>query len=151
MYASSTTTPACLAEVLRYRHPGVVRRYRKEYGGSQLEADEVFRQTLKWLYLCHRALTEGPEGFACAISSELEKIDRMWHTFLLFTMDYADFCDRYFGTFLHHVPEEAEAEVPVDEDVLRTRIARQFGLVYDVLGESTLIAWYEECRYAVSA
>jgi hypothetical protein len=151
MPASPTAAPATLDDVLRYRHPGVVRRYRKEHGGSQLEADEVFRQTLKWLYLCHRALTAGPDGFACAISPELEKIDRMWHVFLLFTLDYADFCERHFGAFLHHVPDEAEEETPVEEEGLRERVARQFGLVYDVLGEATLTAWYDECRYAVPA
>jgi len=151
MHTHSTSPAISLDELLGYSHPGVVRRYRKEYGGSWEEAEEVFRETLKWLYLCRRALADGAERFGCTISPELEKIDRMWHTFLLFTMDYAEFCDRYFGTFLHHVPDEAEEEVPVDAEALRVRLATQFGLVYDVLGEATLTAWYDECRYAVRA
>jgi hypothetical protein len=32
------------------------------------------------------------------------EIDIVWHTFLLFTAEYADFCDRYIGRFVHHVP-----------------------------------------------
>jgi hypothetical protein len=77
----------------------------------------------------------------------------MWHTFLLFTMDYADFCERYFGHFLHHVPGEAatESEAPVDGSAVRAQVERQFALVYDVLGEETLIAWYDQCRYAAPA
>src|SRR5947208_1283923 len=102
MHADTTDPAASLDEVLAYRHPGVVRRYRKEHGASEQEAEEVFREMLKWLYLCHRALASGPEGFACAVGPELAMIDEMWHTFLLFTRDYADFCERHFGTFLHH-------------------------------------------------
>lgn len=28
-----------------------------------------------------------------------------WHTFILFTKDYAEFCERVAGRFIHHVPE----------------------------------------------
>lgn len=28
-----------------------------------------------------------------------------WHTFILFTREYAEFCDRVAGHFIHHVPE----------------------------------------------
>jgi hypothetical protein len=138
---------ASLEEVLAYANPGVVRRYLKEHGGSQEEAEEVFRETLKWLYLCHRG---AESGFACSISPELEKVDRMWHAFLLFTLDYAEFCERHFGAFLHHVPDEAE-EGETDEGDLRERLVAQLGLICDALGEGTLIAWYDECRYAVPA
>jgi hypothetical protein len=141
---------AALEEVLAYQHPAIIRRYRKDHGGSQQEAEAVFREMLKWLYLCHRAWAD--DGFGCTISHELEKIDQMWHSFLLFTMDYASFCERYFGVFLHHVPDEQEEEdVDTDEELLRERISKQYGLVHDLLGEETLMAWYDECRYAVPA
>jgi hypothetical protein len=140
---------ASLDDVLAYQHPGVIRRYRKDHDATQQEAEEVFRETLKWLYLCHAAA--GPDGFDCAMTPELEKVDWMWHTFLLFTRDYADFCDRYFGTFIHHVPDEEDEAAAQEEDVLRSRLIQQFGLVYDVLGEETLTAWYDHCLYAAPA
>jgi len=142
---------ASLDDVLAYRHAGVIRRYRKEHGATQQEAEEVFRETLKWLYLCDQAAAGGPDGFACTITPELEKVDWMWHTFLLFTRDYADFCERHFGTFIHHVPNEDEDEAAQEEEALRSRLIQQFGLVYDVLGEETLTAWYDHCLYAASA
>jgi hypothetical protein len=37
-----------------------------------------------------------------------------------------------------------------DEAALRERLERQYGLVYDVLGEPTLRAWHEEGRYALA-
>jgi hypothetical protein len=151
MTAATTNPPISLDAVLAYRHPGVLRRYAREHHASPQEAEEVFREMLKYLYLCYRAAIRGPEPFACVVSPEIEKIDWMWHTFLLFTLDYADFCESHFGFFLHHVPGEAEDETPVDEDALRAAVRRQFALVYDVLGGETLMAWYDRCRYAAPA
>lgn len=145
----ATTDPTVtLAEVLNYRHDGVVRRYAKEHGASREEAEEIFRETLKWLYLCDRSLQDGTDGSGCAMTPEIEKIDWMWHTFILFTREYAEFCDRYFGYFLHHVVNDDAEETALDAEVLRPQLERQFGLVYDVLGPETLTTWYEDCRYA---
>jgi hypothetical protein len=142
---------ASLEDVLRYRHPGVVRRYAKEHHATPEEAAELFRETLKWLYLCGRGASEGPGGLALAVHPEIEKIDWMWHTFLLFTRDYAEFCDRHFGFFLHHVPDEGEDEgPPPEEGAVRAALESQYAFVYDILGELTLTAWYDECRYAAA-
>jgi hypothetical protein len=32
-------------------------------------------------------------------------IDELWHTFVIFTREYAQFCQAVAGQFLHHVPE----------------------------------------------
>jgi hypothetical protein len=151
MNANRTRAPIALADVLAYRNPGVVRRYCREHAATQQEAEEVFRETLKWLYLCYRSATDGPEGFACTMLPEIEKIDWMWHTFLLFTRDYAEFCERYFGMFLHHVPNEAEDAALPDDETLRATLQEQYAFVYDVLGEDTLTAWYDRCRYTVQS
>jgi len=41
-------------------------------------------------------------------------VDTAWHEFILLTKNYADFCDRAFGTFLHHVPHEGNATAQKD-------------------------------------
>jgi hypothetical protein len=33
-----------------------------------------------------------------------DKIDAVWHQFILFTRDYMDFCDMFYGGYLHHNP-----------------------------------------------
>jgi hypothetical protein len=148
----TNATPAngqtLLSEVLQYRHPGVVRRYCLEYHATPEEARELFREMLKWLYLCYRAATTPPDGFACHMLPETAQIDIMWHTFLLYTQDYADFCQRYFGMFLHHVPEEEDGADRADPAEYRAMLQRQYTLVYDVLGEETLKTWYGRRRYA---
>jgi hypothetical protein len=65
-----------------------------------------------------------------------------------YAKDYAAFCDRYFGIFLHHVPEADEAGTPPDDAVVHRQLETQFALVYDVLGEETLIRWHDHFRYA---
>jgi hypothetical protein len=151
MSAIRTPRPVALARVLAYRHPGVVRRYCKEHHATPEEGRKVFREMLKWLYLCYRATFAGPEGFACSMFPELEKIDWMWHAFLLFTRDYADFCERYFGFFLHHVPNEDEGNAPPDDAAFRSAAQKQYAFVYDVLGAETLEAWHDRCQFAGSA
>jgi hypothetical protein len=147
---TAPAVPAPLAEVLAFRHPGVIRRYGKEHGASPAEAEEVFQEMLKWLYLSSRCTADTQATTPCVMTEEIMKLDWMWHTFLLFTHDYAAFCDRYFGFFLHHVPTD-EADEPPSPDALRGQLEHQYGLVYDVLGEQTLLVWYDECRYAAAA
>jgi len=40
-----------------------------------------------------------------AIGMYSKDVDNLWHTFILFTKDYAHFCKNYFHHFIHHVPE----------------------------------------------
>jgi hypothetical protein len=144
---TATIGLATLDEVLAYRHPGTVRRYREEYRATPGEAGVVFRGTLKFLHLSARA---AGGGFGCAITAEIERLDLMWHAFLLFTRDYAAFCDRHSGVFLDHIPAEADEQdgAVADEAGVRASVERQFRFVYDVLGEETLVAWYDDCRSA---
>ena len=50
-------------------------------------------------FLAAAAVTTAPIG-----PSDL--VDIGWHTFLLHTRDYAEFCDRIAGRFIHHEPED---------------------------------------------
>jgi hypothetical protein len=38
-------------------------------------------------------------------------VDQLWHVFLLYTRDYAEFCDLLGGGFIHHVPTESSPDV----------------------------------------
>jgi hypothetical protein len=37
------------------------------------------------------------------------EIDEVWHAFILFTREYADFCQQAFGMFIHHVPRTSRS------------------------------------------
>ena len=36
--------------------------------------------------------------------SPTRAVDEAWHTFILHTLDYAAYCEKRFGRFIHHVP-----------------------------------------------
>ncbi len=80
---------------MAYRHPGMIERLEDKLGISESEAEELFDDTKRFLYLC--ATVEGP-------LAPSERIDEAWHHFILHTKDYDAFCRRYFGRFIHHVP-----------------------------------------------
>ncbi|WP_233625410.1 hypothetical protein [Actinoplanes sp. ATCC 53533] len=47
----------------------------------------------------------------CATATEpigpSDLVDIGWHTFILYTHEYAAFCDKIAGRFIHHVPDDS--------------------------------------------
>ncbi|HKY84967.1 MAG TPA: hypothetical protein VJ160_09105 [Anaerolineales bacterium] len=37
------------------------------------------------------------------------EVDEVWHAFILFTREYAEFCQAAFGSFVHHVPRTSRS------------------------------------------
>lgn len=81
--------------VLSYQHAGLVHRLQDKEKMSEDEAQKLFVDTLKFLYLC---------GTCDEILAPPDKIDTAWHHFILFTKDYRTFCHNFFGRFIHHSP-----------------------------------------------
>lgn len=65
---------------------------------DQTMAERIMRETLAFLQACaqHPDVHLSPSG----------PVDIGWHTFLLYTREYAAFCDSVAGRFLHHVPDD---------------------------------------------
>lgn len=137
-----------LAEVLRYRNIEVIRRFREQFPVSEREANSIFRELKKWLWLCASAPTPGRLG----VTDQMLIIDEMWHTFLMYTREYHEFCLRSFGRFLHHAPtttaEKARQRRRLQRDPERvareveTETRWQCETIVERLGESTLRKWY---------
>jgi len=56
------------------------------------------------------------------------EVDEVWHTFILFTREYAAFCREAFGEFIHHVPRTSRS--PLSESTgenFRSAYAEVFG------------------------
>jgi hypothetical protein len=136
-----------LEDILAYSNPMVVNRYLEEFGGSRKEAELVFREMLKWLFLHHFAVCVSRKKYpACLMTWDIARIDDMWHSFILFTRDYFRFCNHYFGEYLHHGPTTKE------EPKITLRLERQQFLnfaefVYDILGEETFRDWFFSGRF----
>jgi hypothetical protein len=87
-------------------------------------AERIMEQALAFLAACARN-----PGTRLAPSQE---VDKGWHAFLLFTADYAEFCDRVAGRFIHHLPTEPGEESDQGQAVTATVAAmRAIGLHVD--------------------
>jgi hypothetical protein len=87
-----------LVDVLKFSHSSVISKYAKQENYSLSIAEKDFKECLKFLYLCVNS-----NGFICSPSN---RIDKVWHNFILFTRDYKNFCDEYLGVFIHHNPTD---------------------------------------------
>lgn len=87
--------PTLLERMIDYDHPALKERMIVKYGWSPDLTDEIFEEMKKFMYLC--ATNDGA-------MAPPEDIDEIWHNFILFTRDYADYCKRHVGIFLHHQP-----------------------------------------------
>lgn len=141
-----------LAEVLQYRNDDIVERFQETWDLPIDECQELFVDMLRWLWLAVAA-NEQPQPVPLAISQSTKLIDEMWHTFILFTKEYHEFCDKYFGRYVHHDPTTRseydrtirEYESNPDAVIEGNKIffARQYEFIYDVLEEETLVKWYD--------
>jgi hypothetical protein len=145
-----------LDEVLRYENAEVVDRFAVDHSVSVRDAEEIFLETKRWLWLCASKMDAAEDGLGARVPllSEARVIDMMWHTFLLFTQDYARFCAKYFGFFVHHQPrtrvEKAAWERRVTQDPRaaleerRALLRGAYETVCDELGIETLRKWCDE-------
>jgi hypothetical protein len=93
-----TTKP--IPEILGFKHDRVLQRYVSDHKVSFHEADRTFKALKEFMVVC--AVKPGPKVTSAPI-------DNMWHTFLLFTKDYRDFCENQLGMFINHEPFEEPA------------------------------------------
>jgi hypothetical protein len=140
-----TLKSVCLESLLSYRHPHVLQRFQKEYNYTPEAADLIFEDLMRFFYLGHRnqqlILAGECQNHCVAIYTPMSAIDDLWHTFLLFTRDYAEFSQEYLGYFLHHAPNVDE--MPITDDPVR--LQQFLELVYDELGEDTFVRWFSDC------
>jgi hypothetical protein len=102
----------------------LVKRIIKVEGLHRSLAERILNQALAFLLLCAKE----PNG----AFSPSPLVDVGWHTFILYTKPYADFCDKVCGRFLHHTPSDVEGVDYGTGDVARTAAAlRSHGFVVD--------------------
>jgi hypothetical protein len=69
-------------------------------------------QALAFLYAC-----AGNRGEPLSPSAS---VDIGWHTFILHTEEYAEFCRRVAGRFIHHVPDDGRVGGEPGDEMSRT-------------------------------
>jgi hypothetical protein len=93
-------TPQPVNQILGYRHERLLQRYMSDNSTTRERAEQAFTAFKQFMVVC--AIKPG-------LKITSEPIDQMWHSFLLFTKDYKEFCDTYLGRFINHAPFEQAA------------------------------------------
>ena len=90
-------------------------RFEAPYLQEKLLVDEKFESVEEY----QEAFTEFKKYIALIglhnkkASMASEKVDEVWHQFILFTPQYHEFCRKMLGGYLHHVPKTSFAPVPL--------------------------------------
>lgn len=137
-----------LHELLEYKNPAVLKLYIQNYPNNDLSAENAFEEVLKYLWLSKKhtqelAENKGNEAFPDQVfmPRSMREIDEMWHEFILFTQDYSDFCNQYFGEYMHHLPNIFD-NMPRPRDQVEREIEKLLPYIYDNLGEQTVRTWF---------
>lgn len=109
--------PEILERILAFRSPEIPKRIAAKVGIPIEEAEELFAETLKYLYVCRQA-----RKVRIPVAPSLA-LDDAWHNFILFTKEYACFSEQYLGEFIHHVPSVDE---PTTAKYTESRMAAEF-------------------------
>jgi hypothetical protein len=139
-----------LQDLLNYTHPCSLKVYQRNYPDNKLNAEQALTELLKYLWLAHKHtidIQNNPSDeslkFRCVMLQSMLEIDQMWHEFILHTKDYTEFCQHYFGAYVHHQPDVFE-NLPVSLSVATTETEKILPYVYDHLGEQTLRVWFAD-------
>ncbi|WBB59779.1 hypothetical protein O7599_30195 [Streptomyces sp. WMMC500] len=106
---------------------------------SPAEAELLYREVKRYCVLVH----EHP-GRSWRMHSL--RIDEAWHQFILFTVQYQEFCERFFGRYVHHAPSNAPVPAPA-KGAPPERPTASFGefkdQYEDMFGEELPDVWYD--------
>lgn len=143
--------PACtLRKALTYTNDDVVLAFVETYGISFQAAGAIFHETKKFLWLLVTCQSRGVNP--PFITDHILAIDEMWHTFVLFSAEYRDYCFACYGRHVDHEPttravkRQAEKDHRANPALVRRRwrseFRRELSLIYDELGAATVRLWF---------
>lgn len=136
-----------LQDVLNYKHDGVVKKYSLLHKKSLEESELIFSDLMRFFWASGKHEEDKVSGsqtdFVFIMDEAMRPIDDIWHVFLLYTKDYMEFCDKYYGEFIHHLPDIVP-NLDDNERDFDTNLSRFLDYNYDLLGEETIKRWFAE-------
>jgi len=101
-----TTVNSVLADkdlmhgIMNYPMFDILDRCQKDYNYTDDDMIILEKELKRYLILC--ALKENENSTINMYSTD---VDNLWHSFILFTKEYAHFCNTYAQHFIHHSPK----------------------------------------------
>jgi hypothetical protein len=92
---------AAVFGALDFEAPYLIEKLLKDHVvDSAEEANALFTEVKRYLVLNQIDRTKAWKMYSL-------RVDEVWHQFVLFTVEYSSFCDKYFGHYAHHAPSNA--------------------------------------------
>lgn len=143
-----------LKKTLEYKNKSVVLRFCTEYGFTQKNANLFFKDLLYFLWLTDWVKKQNRKNktkkMFVGIRRSLMIIDEMWHTFVLYSRDYEDFCTHYFKEKIYHNPGPSYLEIVQNRTPPATGVEavwkNQKELTKSLFGTAVHDRWYVEYR-----
>jgi hypothetical protein len=104
------------AEIMAYPMKHMINRCQKDFGYT--DQDMVILEKELKRFLIMTTTTSYLGMFS-------KDVDNLWHTFILFTKEYAEFGQRFAGKFIHHEPKISDTQT-VEEQTQARREFRAF-------------------------
>jgi hypothetical protein len=148
-----------LKRLLTYQNPEITAKFCEQFGVSEKSARVIFQDMLRFLWLtvhvdyCRSKSPEEAHKIPdIPMLGAFGIVDEMWHIFILHSVAYAEFCQDYFGFFLHHTPSPAVSKLQIkrhnnkkwnynsnDED-----LQSLLDYVEQKLGNEVLVRWFRD-------
>ncbi len=81
--------------------PGLLQKLQQTHPQIQAKEYSLVAQGLRQFFLSYLLCNKQPVAMPSRIADDL------WHEFILYTKQYAEFCQQAFGDFFHHTPSAA--------------------------------------------
>lgn len=103
-----------IEEIMNYHMPDVIKRCKKDFNYTDDDMKIIEKEFKRFL-----VLSVVTKDHQTGVGMYSKDVDNLWHSFILFTNEYADFSNKFNGKFIHHVPETEE--VRSSEKVIEMR------------------------------
>lgn len=122
-------------QIMAYQMPNITKRCQTDFGYSDADMVLLEKELKRFLSMCIILDSD-------YLGIYSKDVDNLWHTFILFTKEYAEFGQNYAGRFVHHAPEINDHKTP--DEIAKSREGfRDFIKKYKQLfGEDAHNIWF---------
>lgn len=144
-----TEANVALEDLLNFKCEKTISAFHYSYGVSIEESNIIFEDLIRFIWMNKNISNLSLDESVCNIDPAIVVIDEMWHTFILHTKDYIDFCMKNFGSYIHHQPHPKDNTQRSLYELDETKITeaeklkrRKYSCIFDLFGEHVFKRWY---------
>lgn len=119
---------------MAYPMTDIVKRCKKDH--NYTDEDMIILERELKRYLALSVKTDVGTGMYS------QDVDNLWHTFILFTHEYAAFCQKHFNRFIHHMPETDSELTPEKLEKNRKDFQAFVKNYQEVFKEEIHLVWF---------